>query len=246
MSRWRASAIHLLISVCIFSVFLCLTYFVWYPQPLFDAIGTWGLLQILTGVDVVLGPLLTLVLFKSGKKGLKFDLSVVALMQTAALAYGVYVVWIARPAFVVFAVDRFEVVQVNDAVVVPTALAQFKKASAWGPKYATIEKLSGPEMLDVTIEALIGGRDLSWRQEYYRPFESGLEQIKAHARPLRVLMGRDKSVDDLIHAFVTKSGGTADSWRYVPLVARGLDYVAIIDEQTGKPMAVLAMNPWVK
>ena len=59
-------------------------------------------------------------------------------------------------------------------------------------------------------------------------------------------MGRDKSVDDLIHAFVTKSGGTADSWRYVPLVARGLDYVAIIDEQTGKPMAVLAMNPWVK
>ena len=37
-------------------------------------------------VDVTLGPLITLIIFKPGKKGLLFDLVVIGMMQSAALA----------------------------------------------------------------------------------------------------------------------------------------------------------------
>ena len=85
MSRWKASGIHLLLSAAIAVVVLTLMLMVWYPWPLFEAAGGSRLVFILVGVDVTLGPLITLVIFKSGKPGLKFDLTVIALVQLAAL-----------------------------------------------------------------------------------------------------------------------------------------------------------------
>jgi hypothetical protein len=63
-------------------------FFVWYPPPYFEVDGGWRILRILAGVDVVVGPLLTLILFKPGKPGLKFDMTCIALMQIGALVYG--------------------------------------------------------------------------------------------------------------------------------------------------------------
>jgi len=87
---------------------------VWYRWPLFRIAGGSGLTLILAGVDMTLGPLITLVVFKSGKKGLKFDLAVIALLQATALAYGVHVVYAARPVYLVFAFDRFNVMTAED------------------------------------------------------------------------------------------------------------------------------------
>ena len=46
------------------------------------------LILLMIGVDVVIGPLLTLIVFDPKKKHLKFDLVVIAALQLAALAYG--------------------------------------------------------------------------------------------------------------------------------------------------------------
>jgi len=56
-------------------------------------------------VDVCLGPLLTLAVFDPKKKELKRDLSIILLIQLSALFYGIYTVSVARPAYIVFAVD---------------------------------------------------------------------------------------------------------------------------------------------
>ncbi len=75
MSRWKAAGIHLSISILIGLVVGALLFGVWYPPPFFHAAGADMLVLLLVGVDVVLGPLLTLIVFKSGKRGLKFDLA---------------------------------------------------------------------------------------------------------------------------------------------------------------------------
>ena len=49
------------------------------------------------GVAVVIGSLITLVIFDLKKKALKFDLSVIAALQLAALAYGCHVRFESRP-----------------------------------------------------------------------------------------------------------------------------------------------------
>ena len=71
MSRFSAFAIHLLISFVIFIAITYLVVFKWYPDIFFDTDGGWRGMRIIIAVDLVLGPLLTLVVFKAGKPGLK-------------------------------------------------------------------------------------------------------------------------------------------------------------------------------
>ncbi len=105
MSRWRASAIHFSLSLVVLVLLLAVIFVLWYPGILFSVDGGWTGLRIVVGVDLVLGPLLTLIVFKSGKPGLKFDLSCIALAQTVCLAIGVWVVYNERPIALVMAYD---------------------------------------------------------------------------------------------------------------------------------------------
>ena len=66
MTKLRAFAVHLTANATIFLLFLGILWFVWYPAPYFAIDGGWTVFQILGGVHVVLGPLLTLILFKPG------------------------------------------------------------------------------------------------------------------------------------------------------------------------------------
>ena len=69
MSRYLAAFYHLLISLVIFVFLAYLVVFVWYPDFFFDIDGGWEGMRIIIAVDLVLGPMLTLVVFKAGKPG---------------------------------------------------------------------------------------------------------------------------------------------------------------------------------
>ena len=104
MTRIKAALSHLLVSIIIFSVVIAVLLFIWYPPPYFTASGGWQGLKIAAGVDLVLGPLLTLIIFditKSQKK-LVGDLIVIALLQFTALTWGVHTIYSQRPVAVVF------------------------------------------------------------------------------------------------------------------------------------------------
>lgn len=107
MSRFKAFAIHFGISLIIFSVLLYFILVQWYPEPLFSSDGGWTVIRIIAGVDLVLGPLLTLIIYKTGKPGLKFDLTMIALFQTLALTWGIWTTYNERPAAIIYSVDFF-------------------------------------------------------------------------------------------------------------------------------------------
>ncbi|MEQ8954325.1 MAG: hypothetical protein RL120_09345, partial [Gammaproteobacteria bacterium] len=77
----------------------------WYPGILFNVDGGWTGLRIVIGVDLVLGPLLTLVVFKSGKPGLRFDLTCIGTAQAICMAAGMWIVYQERPLALVLAHD---------------------------------------------------------------------------------------------------------------------------------------------
>ncbi len=107
MTRIKAFLIHFSISLLIF---LLLLYFIlqhWYPQPFFSTDGGWHVIRIIVGVDLVLGPLLTLIVFKPGKPGLKFDMFMIAMVQFVALSWGVWNSYNERPAAVIYTLDHF-------------------------------------------------------------------------------------------------------------------------------------------
>ena len=137
MSRWKAASIHLSISVAIGLIVGALLFGVWYPPPFFHAAGADQLVLLLVSVDIVLGPLLTLVVFKSGKRGLKFDLTLIAVVQSVALVYGLSIVLRSRPVFLVAAVDRFSLVSavdIDDADLAQGTKPEFRSLSWTGPR----------------------------------------------------------------------------------------------------------------
>ena len=70
LNRYKAAGIHLAISAAVAVVVLALLLLVWYPQPYFRLAGGAGLMLILIGVDVVTGPLLTLIVFRDEVKAM--------------------------------------------------------------------------------------------------------------------------------------------------------------------------------
>ena len=97
MTRFSAFLTHLVISLIVVTLVFIVIRFQLYPDFYFAIQGISEIILILFAVDVVLGPLLTLIVFKKGKKSLKFDLSIIALCQIAALTYGSYIIYQERP-----------------------------------------------------------------------------------------------------------------------------------------------------
>jgi hypothetical protein len=114
--RLRAFLIHFTASATILAAFTAITLLWWYPGPLLVLQGGQGVLLMLLTVDVVLGPSLTGLIYKPGKWGLKFDLTVIVLVQLAALSYGVMTIYAQRTHYLAFTLDRFFVVSMMDTV----------------------------------------------------------------------------------------------------------------------------------
>lgn len=107
---------HLTISILISLFILAWVFWVWYPESLAKAVGVTHIFLMLLVVDMIIGPLLGLIVYKEGKNTLKFDLSVIFLIQISALIYGVYAIAQGRPVWIVYNVDRFDLVRNNEVI----------------------------------------------------------------------------------------------------------------------------------
>lgn len=98
----------------------------WFPGELFFIDGGWQGLKIVALIDLVLGPMLTLVLYKPGKPSLVFDMSCVAAFQILALAYGFYATYHQRTVAVVFADRNFTTLSAGAASVAKAELIKLQ------------------------------------------------------------------------------------------------------------------------
>jgi hypothetical protein len=242
MSRWRAAGIHLLISIGIAAAVLALMLGVWYGPTLFRAMGGAGLALILIGVDVVMGPALTLVVFRSGKRGLKFDLAAIALAQVVALVYGCYVVSLARPAFIVFVKDQFQVATVAELepkLLAEARYAQFRSPPWWGPELVYGEWPTDHKEQQDLVFAGLAGVDLQHLPKYYAPYEQGKSAILAKALPLSSVHKTEPEAAKAIDEWVARSGADVQNLLYVRLRGRDAWVAVLIDRNTVQPVKML-------
>ncbi len=128
LTRVRAFFVHFGLSLLLLLAALYVVGVYWYPPPFFGTDGGWQGFRNIAGVALVLGPLLTLVVFKPGKKGLKFDLVVIAVLQISTLIGGLVIAWREHPVAIVYTqgyvtpVPRY---QLQQAGLKPDELARF-------------------------------------------------------------------------------------------------------------------------
>jgi hypothetical protein len=242
VNRWEASGLHLLISVAIAGVALAFMLLVWYPPPLFEAAGGNDLLFILVAVDVIVGPLITLLIFKPGKWGLKFDLAAIGALQIAALVYGLSIVYLARPAFIVFVKDRFEVataVQLEPENLAQAKYEQFSRPPFGGPQLAAAEFPTDLGERNKLVELALAGFDLHHFPKYWRPYEEQAKEIAAKGDTLARMRKTEPKAALVVDEYLKDSGIAEDEVRFFLLRAPRAWVAVLVDAKTAEPRKML-------
>lgn len=244
--KLRAAGIHLLATLALAGI-AALLYRMWFPPPFHEMVGGTRLFLLLVGVDVVMGPLVSLVIFdrRKSRRELFTDYSVVGLLQLCAMAYGLQVAHAARPVYVVFAVDRLEVVSARDipaAELAAARLPQYARLPQTGPRRvaAVVPEAERADALDMALN----GVDTSARPRFFVPYASQVAQIMARARTLPELRSRHPQAADPLDAAVARTGYGDDALRWLPVKARDGFWTALVDARSGEPLAYLPLDPY--
>lgn len=236
----QAAALHLLLSLLIVGVLALLIFKVWYPMPLATAIGVFAIFIIVFIVDLFIGPLLTLVVYKKNKKSLIFDLTVIVIIQIAALSYGVYTLSQARPVWLTFYNNRFEIVRVNDIEdsYLENVSKRYSHFSLTGPEWVAA-KPSGSlrEIEDLEFGNKLGAK-IAHQPALYYPIEQAYPEIKSRAYELSKLEAANTKEE--IDRYIS-SNSQATGW--LPLWGQQQHMVILINKN-GVPIDIVDLRPW--
>jgi hypothetical protein len=246
MTRYKASFIHFLISALVVSIIFSIIFFVWYPGPTFRIAGAVSIVLVLVAVDLVLGPTLTLIVYKEGKPGLKFDLIVIAMLQLTALVYGSYTFFQERPYYMVFAVDRFNLVtegQVDKSKILYPEL----KEKPFADVIQVFARLpEDPEEFQRFLNSVMfdGMPDLESRPEYWEPYANGREKILQATKPLEEMVRKSDKDERRVQAAIERFKEKHPQLGYVAIGTLDEDIGMVMDMETGEPLGIIDVDPW--
>ena len=240
ISKSKAALIHLSGSLIIAVLAAIAVFLIWFPTPYWELSGGGALFLVLISVDVVIGPLLTWIVFNPSKKKkeVAVDIGVICLMQISALAYGLHATYMARPIYLVHEVDRFIVVSaadVADAGLLSKAPKELQHPLPGVVKLIGVREINDPTERLQSIEQAILGRDVSLRPQYWQ--ELSLENkktIASRSKPIAKLVQRTPSARADVMAIVEDAKKSETDLAYLPVVGHNVIWSAIIDKAESK------------
>ncbi len=242
--KLKASFIHLGISFLLVSLIIGSIFFFFFPQLFINISDFKEVATILISVDLILGPLLTFIVFQPNKKSLKFDLSVIATIQLSALLYGAYSLYQVHPVFITFTVDRFTIISAKDTEPEKAKYDEFNVSKLTTANLAFAKMPEDVEKRnEVTITAAMGGKDLDQRIEYYEPYNNHISEILDKSFDSSVILMGSKSDKELL-TFIKKHEGNIEKFAFLPINSNKKDAIIVLDKISAQPVATINSDPW--
>jgi hypothetical protein len=241
MTRARAFVIHLVISLFVIGSVAAALFLLWYPPSLLGFARADRLFALIASIDIVAGPLLTLLVYRQGKKHLKLDLTIIALIQIAFLLAAVWIAFLTRPVYLVGALDRFEL------VFAPQILPEELEAAGdtpdaklpWGrPVLVGIRLPSNQDEMMEALELGLQGRDLPLRPRYYVPFEEVAQKLRDSAKPAAQLDDFGSLVATSLAAEV-RASKVIETDQFLPVISMRGDALFKLDPETARPLQAI-------
>jgi hypothetical protein len=236
----KASATHLLLTVLIAALAAILVFYVWYPWPFYEIVSGRELFWLVIGVDAVCGPMLTLVLWNPAKstRELALDMSIVGLVQVAALAYGMSTVTDSRPVRLVFEVDRIRLVSASE--INPADLERAPdglRTLPWlGPVLVGVRQPKNNQEMLESIDLSLGGLEPSLRPGWWQAYDLSLPEVLKAGRSIAVLRANRPTAVERIDAAVRAAKVPDSELLWLPLTSgRGFDWVVLLHKTSGLP-----------
>lgn len=247
MTRFKAALTHLLISTTLAGIVICLILFGWYPLPYFWALGGPMLLALIVGIDIVLGPLMTMILFNPAKsrRELTLDLTIIGIVQLSALTYGIHSGYVGRMVYGVFAGNSFYLVEASEMVpsFLQKAQPEFQQLPFAGYRIVgTVVPDTEKARDDLAFFKAVGVGP-QHMPEYYVPLDQNREQIRTAALAREPLQKRHpalaQDIQKLLDAHLL-------AWSDVAIVPFDVDtdaYTAVVNLQDMSILKVLRQSP---
>jgi hypothetical protein len=244
MNRWRAFLLHLLLSAVLIGSLAFGLFSLWYPPELLGFAKGDRLFFIIAAIDIVAGPLLTLIVFKPGKPSLKLDLAVVGLLQALFLAAGLWTVWASRPVFLVGGNGYFELVYASqiDTEDLKLAPAGFNHMPAFGARLVGLREPNAQDAEQILASGNFG-RPRSTQPLLFQEFEASADALRQRARGVDRLTDFVHFVDlDVLEGFQRELAGKRDAV-FLPVASIRGNAVLELDASTMRPLRYLSPRP---
>ena len=246
MTRFQASRIHFAISAAVVGTVLAIVFLIWYPGPTFEISGARAPVFVLIGVDLVLGPLLTLIVYKQGKPGLKFDLSFIATVQLVALIYGSYTLFSERPFYLVFAIDRVSLVAAKNIDKSSIRYADLTQKPIGRLVNVFARKPEDSEEFQRFLDSVLfqGMPDLDRRTEYWEPWESGANSIRSTIKSLDDFEPASELERQELADAINRHGRKHPRLGLLPIGGIEENIGMLVDQDSLLPLDVIRVDPW--
>lgn len=175
----------------------------------------------------MIGPFLTLLLYKPGKPGLKFDLMCISAVQLVCLILGIYIVYQERPIAVIFAHDTFYSMSKTAFKSNNIDYRNIEGINPLSPTWIYIDLPEDAQERRQVIASQLSKGPLYTHTERYTPFRDHVTKILATGKQFDQL----KQVDD--------DPVEAKDIKYFKLVSRYRYGYLGLHEPTGKPVLTL-------
>jgi hypothetical protein len=242
LAALKAAAIHLLVTVLVATLAAVLVFYVWYPWPFYEIVPGRELFWLVIGVDVVCGPLLTLVVWNPAKSARErtLDMSLVGLVQVAALTYGMSTVTDTRPVRLVFEVDRIRLVSATEVnpLELKLAVKGLRQLPWTGPMLVGIRQPKDSQELMESIDLSLEGLEPSLRPGWWQIYDLSIPQVIKAARSIAVLRANRPADAQRIDVAVKAAKFPESELLWLPLTAANrFDWVVLLHKTSALPLS---------
>lgn len=236
-----AALVHFVLSASAIGLLAAAMWSALYPPPYFWIDGGWSVLRILIVADVILGPLLTFVVFNRAKREWKRDLAIIAVVQIVAFGYGTWTMARYRPVFAAYADGIFFAVTWPRVEAATKDIEKPKRLreGRWDPAFVVIDlpAEAGP-LAELHARANPDGTHaLPGMGDLYKPFEAkAAEQVFKTSADVEVLAKTDPSIAAELARVRAAHPGPLTRFAFIPLAGRDELVMLVFDRATAKPV----------
>lgn len=239
--KFKAFAIHLGLSILVGLVFAFIIYKVWFIAPLEIATKITPIFLMMIGIDIIIGPLLTFLVYKKDKKTLKLDLSVIVIIQSMALIYGVYNIYKSRPLWIAFDQDTFYLIRANEVDLdsEKKASTDYRSQIVAEPRFVSVKRpdIKTQKAKELLFYDLMGMNLAGKKPELYHSINDARQDLSKQALPLNGLEKYNIKASSILDKYPQ-----ADA--FLPLKTNTVDMTVLINKEKGEVVKIVDLRPW--
>jgi hypothetical protein len=245
--RLKAFGLHLLASACALTLVVGGIYAGWYRWPGWYLASVLHIVGIVLLVDLALGPTLTLIVASPAKRRrvLARDVAIIVFVQLTALVYGAITLWMGRPLYYTFSVDRLEVVQASDLKDgdIATARRDNPELSPYWysrPQWVWAPLPEDPDAASKIVQGtLFGGADVIDMPKYFKPWTAGLPGLRKRLATLDSIKYFSSVEKQRLRSRLAHRGMSADRPDAMVMWGGSRRLLAVFDPETLRIVALL-------